>query len=78
MQLSRPNKEESSHADLSPPSMVVDTSLYDLLGVSPRASEGELNRSSQARAGLTLAPADIKKAYRRKVGLLLNSRISIT
>lgn len=54
-------------ADLSPP-VAVDTSLYDLLGVHPEATEGEtLVRSYVSRSTLISYPDEIKKAYRKKV-----------
>lgn len=42
-----------SHADIRPPRMVVDTTLYDLLGVPPRASECELKE-----IGLCISQSD--------------------
>lgn len=50
--------------------MPVDTELYDLLGVSQDASEGESPLCSACRGKSDILTDEIKKAYRKKVRLL--------
>lgn len=55
-------------------SVPVETELYDLLGVHPTATEGAPLRSSQALLatyGSFGRLDEIKKAYRKKVRLLI-------
>ena len=48
----------------------VDTELYDLLGVSPDASEGASHTNTYLFDPQVYSPDEIKKAYRKKVPYL--------
>lgn len=47
--------------------MPIDTELYELLGVSPDASEGASHANTLPFDPQVYSPDDIKKAYRKKV-----------
>ena len=50
--------------------MPVETELYDVLGVSPNASEGTVHPIFLRRGESDISVDEIKKAYRKKVRLL--------